>query len=109
MPTFASGAPWPLHASRSRDRPFRDFCVALRATGVRVVPRDTEHAEHGLRSGGQATEVRVRTTSARLTGRRVGAPERVNDVGGVPSLGAHEQGPGDQPRHMHTYRDAYFA
>ena len=40
-----------------RDRPLRDGGVALRARGVRVVPRDTERAEHGVRRGGQATDV----------------------------------------------------
>src|SRR5215211_2221183 len=40
------------------DRPLRDARVALRATGVRVVPRDTERTQYGLRCGGQAAEVR---------------------------------------------------
>src|SRR6185437_7346124 len=49
-----------------RDRPLRDTRVTLRPTGVRVVPRDTERAAHGLRCEGQATD--VRTGAARAHG-----------------------------------------
>src|SRR5258708_36500057 len=42
-----------------RALPLRESRVPLRTTGVRVVPRDTERAAHGLRSGGQATDIRT--------------------------------------------------